>query len=77
MGIAKRDGEWCAEVIGRYLATSTSQPCAKMPDVDAAEGVEELGEVGDQVEADDPLEDRGRDPGAPPRDLGRRVRSGG
>ncbi len=33
VGIAKRDGDWCAEVIGRYLATSTSQPCAKMPDV--------------------------------------------
>ncbi len=33
VGIAKRDGDWCAEVIGRYLATSTSRPCAKMTDV--------------------------------------------
>lgn len=33
VGIAKRDGDWCAEVIGRYLATSASRPRAAMADV--------------------------------------------
>ena len=33
VGIAKRDGDWCAEVIGRYLATNTSRPRATMADV--------------------------------------------
>ncbi len=33
VGIAKRDGDWCAEVISRYLATNLSRPCAKMTDV--------------------------------------------
>ena len=37
----------------------------------AAEGVEELGQVGEQVEADDALEDRERDRGAAPGDLRR------
>ena len=40
----------------------------------AAEGREELGEVGEQVEADQPLEDRQRDAGAASRDLARRTR---
>lgn len=35
VGIAKRDGDWCAEVIGRYLATSASRPRAAMADVTA------------------------------------------
>ncbi len=33
VGIAKRDGDWCAEVIGRYLATNASRPRAAMADV--------------------------------------------
>ncbi|MCE3222949.1 MAG: putative Ferredoxin-NADP(+) reductase [Nitrospira sp.] len=33
VGIAKRDGDWCAEVIGRYLAARASRPRATMADV--------------------------------------------
>jgi ferredoxin--NADP+ reductase len=33
VGIAKRDGDWCAEVIGRYLATRGSHPRPTMADV--------------------------------------------
>jgi ferredoxin--NADP+ reductase len=30
VGIAKRDGEWCAEVVSRYLATRSSKPTASI-----------------------------------------------
>ena len=33
VGIAKRDGDWCAEVISRYLTTKTPQSRATMGDV--------------------------------------------
>ena len=33
VGIAKRDGDWCAEVIGRYLATKTCRSSTAMDDV--------------------------------------------
>jgi ferredoxin--NADP+ reductase len=30
VGIAKRDGEWCAEIVHRYLAGRPSRPVAKL-----------------------------------------------
>lgn len=33
VGIAKRDGEWCAEVIARYLATQSERPNKAIGDV--------------------------------------------
>jgi ferredoxin--NADP+ reductase len=33
VGIAKRDGEWCAEVVTRYLATRSPQPRTKIEEI--------------------------------------------
>jgi ferredoxin/flavodoxin---NADP+ reductase len=30
VGVAKRDGDWCAEVVGRYLATKTTGSQSKV-----------------------------------------------
>jgi ferredoxin--NADP+ reductase len=33
VGIAKRDGEWCAEVVHRYLASRPARPAAKLDEM--------------------------------------------
>jgi ferredoxin--NADP+ reductase len=33
VGIAKRDGEWCAEVVHRYLAARAPRPAAKLDEL--------------------------------------------